>query len=850
MRKFLVFIGATFLFISQASAFVPGTPIVAYSNVCSAQVGTYVFQAPTTSWTIPSGVTTLARVGAWGGGGGTSTTGTAGAQGGAYAEADNVSVTPGDTLTMSIGAAGQGGASGGYNSGTAGGTTTVTYSATTVVSAPGGAPGNFGTPGSGTQSGTGAIFFQGGQGGYTAAINGGNGGGGAAGPSSNGQAGTGGVSNDGGAGGAGDGGNGGAGGAGDSTGSGPGGNGSNGAEVSGIGAGGGGGGGGGNETAAGLGGVGGLAGGGAGGAGFNNTNNSPAGSNGGAGAVVVVTAGCAPSSSYTFSGPTTATVGVPNTYTLEASQTLAGNVTVTPASNNGGTFSPTTVTLPSGSPAPETFTFTPANAGTNVLSVTNSSTLANPPGINVAVSGGTVTAFYMAPSTATPPGNDSNACTISAPCLTWQKCQSEMQGSSTKTCYLRAGAFSPSSTLVLTTADNGETWSYYPGDGVDTAIMNLHSSIDGIYIDGGSNITLNGIKIENMLNLGVQIDCGSTYGFANCSGNVVENMDISGGPVNPAEGVVQGAIFIAGFTPNHTINNNYIHNVGSFGISCVPYYTPDTCAGTVIENNVVTAACTAENDCGPIYATGHGNANSVNANGVSGARGSGAGTIKNNYEYANGASGIWGVNNIYLDDFASGWTVTGNISAPLAATTVCSGCGFSGTFFLVHNGSNDTIQYNLADYGTSNAEWAGVYYGDSSTTNNGLTSDMISNVVSNNIFIGKFSGNAAPSFGSTTYNAAYYQNATYAGTVGPSAYNNYGGGQAASNGLITSDSNPQSFTTGIICTTPAAAGDSPYAFVGTPSFQGSPVNFPALATGFGPLGQMSLPIPTGCSPPT
>jgi hypothetical protein len=102
---------------------------------------------------------------------------------------------------------------------------------------------------------------------------------------------------------------------------------------------------------------------------------------------------CAPASGYTIAGPGTGTVGVPNTYTLEAKQSLGSNVTVTPASSNGGSFSPTTVTLPSGSPTPETFTFTPANAGLSIVSSTNNGGLANPPGLSVTVSGGPTYTF-------------------------------------------------------------------------------------------------------------------------------------------------------------------------------------------------------------------------------------------------------------------------------------------------------------------------------------------------------------------------------------------------------------------------------------------------------------------------
>src|SRR3990167_2739364 len=85
------------------------------------------------SWTVPVGVTSV-KVEAIGGGGGSSWG--SGGGGGAYALASNISVTPGSSISVSVGTGGIGGTARG--NGTAGGDTT--FNTSTVV-AKGGAMG-------------------------------------------------------------------------------------------------------------------------------------------------------------------------------------------------------------------------------------------------------------------------------------------------------------------------------------------------------------------------------------------------------------------------------------------------------------------------------------------------------------------------------------------------------------------------------------------------------------------------------------------------------------------------------------------------------------------------------------
>ncbi|MCU0832917.1 MAG: hypothetical protein MUC77_00575 [Chromatiaceae bacterium] len=137
--------------------------------VAHAQV-TDTFDTPgTTTWTVPTGVTSI-TVEAWGGGGGgggragSSGTATArGGGGGAYARGV-LTVTPGSTYTLTVGAGGAGGAAG-ANAGSAGGNST--FGVGPLVRAAGGSGGSAATSGAGGLGGTladsiGDLRFRGG----------------------------------------------------------------------------------------------------------------------------------------------------------------------------------------------------------------------------------------------------------------------------------------------------------------------------------------------------------------------------------------------------------------------------------------------------------------------------------------------------------------------------------------------------------------------------------------------------------------------------------------------------------------------------------------------------------------
>ena len=138
-----------------------GAPFVPYNlnNIPVYPTTTHAFTS-STSWTVPGGITSIKSIKVWGagaGGGGCSTTAGAGngGGGGGYAEKTNVAVTPGASITVTVGSGGTGGPSTGGNGASGGASSFGSYCA-----ASGGT--NMGAGGVGT---TGDLLLTGGGGG-------------------------------------------------------------------------------------------------------------------------------------------------------------------------------------------------------------------------------------------------------------------------------------------------------------------------------------------------------------------------------------------------------------------------------------------------------------------------------------------------------------------------------------------------------------------------------------------------------------------------------------------------------------------------------------------------------------
>lgn len=102
---------------------------------------------------------------------------------------------------------------------------------------------------------------------------------------------------------------------------------------------------------------------------------------------------------YTLTGPSTATVGsASSNFTVQSNGTLSSAVTVTPSDGGGGgSFSPATVTLAANASGTSsaTFTYTPASAGTKTISTTNNGGLTNPASISLTASAAATGPIYV-----------------------------------------------------------------------------------------------------------------------------------------------------------------------------------------------------------------------------------------------------------------------------------------------------------------------------------------------------------------------------------------------------------------------------------------------------------------------
>jgi hypothetical protein len=105
---------------------------------------------------------------------------------------------------------------------------------------------------------------------------------------------------------------------------------------------------------------------------------------------ITYTATSAAATAITLSGPTSGNVSVASSnFTVAANGVITGTVVVTPNdSSDGGAFTPTSVSLSSGTPS-ATFTYTPASTGAKTVAVTNNGSLTNPSAITYTVSTGT-----------------------------------------------------------------------------------------------------------------------------------------------------------------------------------------------------------------------------------------------------------------------------------------------------------------------------------------------------------------------------------------------------------------------------------------------------------------------------
>ena len=416
-------------------------------------------------------------------------------------------------------------------------------------------------------------------------------------------------------------------------------------------------------------------------------------------------------------------------------------------------------------------------------------------------------AFYVSPS-----GNDNNAGTLAAPFRTLTRAQTAMRGSTTKTTYLRAGVYTLASQadcidsspcgLKMDNRDNGQTWSNYPPDGYDSAIIDGQSTgANGLWtvisLDEVDNITFNGFVIRNFQYAGINADGGRNL--------TVRYMHIHNSTYTP-DNDNPGAVSFYGMN-NAKILNNVIHDTQGFAITANNFN--GDISGMTVDGNMVYNACKNSADCGAIYmfdglklATNIRWTNNYVLDGaLKGVPGTGAGSA------------------LYADDCSSNITMSGN---------VLRGANGSNTIHL-HGGDNLNVTNNIIDLGTNPLRSTFIFQ----TVDEGGCADMrMANIrTTNNIVVGNWSG---PGSGSGFLDDVMPQNMPI---IEANNYFNYGSGSFEQVDTIP-DRNPRFLN-------PQLSG---YNYVLAPSspVRSAPVNFQSIPTSWGWPGYQ--PPTTGTQP--
>ena len=400
------------------------------------------------------------------------------------------------------------------------------------------------------------------------------------------------------------------------------------------------------------------------------------------------------------------------------------------------------------------------------------------------------------------------SCTLASPCsITQAQTNARAGAGNAKTIYLRAGTYSVSSAgtcdfngdgIHVGSSDAGETWSYYPPDGIGTAIIDGGSASSstglglGICFDASaSNIIINGLQIQHFRDQGIDF---RGFGGNFASNNIIENNIVHDlYTTNPALVIVtelQGR--------NNIITHNWVYNFPDHGIGGGTFGSAGAdFSGAIFDSNLIGPGCTVSADCGGVYIQDY---NSPNATGV---------FVLNNYvqdlqSYSVGRG-------IYLDDGASNITSAGNIVTGLHV--VC---------FNIHGGANDIWIGNICDEGTNSGTG-----GITAIQHTGLeTTGMTGNVYHNNITVAASASGATGgwcAFGNDTSVAA-------AATISNNIYFNYVG-TSITQGACTNSGNDsdQTYINPLFSDPFFAMPNNSPAFV-------QPVSFPPISGNWGPPG--------------
>lgn len=481
------------------------------------------------------------------------------------------------------------------------------------------------------------------------------------------------------------------------------------------------------------------------------------------GVLSVVTSGTStpvPSATVTVS-PTTLTVGG----SVSGSVTLSNTSTAYLVLYTGGAEQGSRQSTSGGS-----FTLTPASAGSytvRVLTASSGGTLLTESAtitVNAAASGGSVVspAFYVSPS-----GSDSASGSASTPFKTFEKAQTAMRGSSTKTTYLRGGTYSRTTKFSMAAADSGTSWLGYPGE---VPVVDGSGSVtDVFWMDyHTSNVTISGVTFQNCVGCALHLsgyitgnDNGTISGVtvSNCIfKNILDNSQYGAGN--------SGAIRATFATKNNTFTHNLFYDMFCPGISIVTGGGVEISQGNKITYNKFINCNTGMADSGSVYLMDRSHNGDPNNPTII------------NYNYVEKAGNETEIKLLYLDDEQSYVTVTNNIF-----------CGQAHWAFQIHGGDHVVMSNNIFDI--SDQKWPNDYL-------MGLYQDDVGAGFTNFGMAGNsFTKNIVYNAAASTYKQGsmwQYQDSTNGGIAKPSVSNNIyywpSGTLPAGSGAIT-DSNPK-----------------------------------------------------------
>lgn len=418
-------------------------------------------------------------------------------------------------------------------------------------------------------------------------------------------------------------------------------------------------------------------------------------------------------------------------------------------------------------------------------------------------------AFYVATN-----GSDNNPGTLDAPFASLGKAQTAMRASNgtISITYIRAGSYTlpflrncaggnTTCGLDLNELDNGETWSYYPPDGVDSASFNARSTTSGngifvaMEVDNTQNVTINGLSIHNFRYAAIASG-GGTVGLT------IENNLLFDGFYIPGSASSPGAFTCYG-CQNTTISHNVVHDIAAFGVNNTN--VNGDISGFLVTGNVLYNTCTQVADCGSIYAQ---DLQAVATNIK----------ITNNYIRDGNTNAPLGTglgSAIYADDCLSNVIATAN---------VLTGRNGSNTV-LTHGGNNVRFIANLTDLSTYMQSIAAYQVSDGQGCSAGT---MSGNQYSNSIIIGAGGGGGYALLSGTPQDVP---------VITGNAYWPDGGSPIAS-AADFADTKPVTENPLVLCW-------DDYIVSGSPVYK-APVNFRPLVGGWGPPGYR---IPETGSPP-